>query len=571
MRNTQRKSASFGASSVLLAWVLAASLCAEEPPAVQEAPPPPEPAPAAAGMQVTSYSPEWPVLRGCPTPHTFYLEDRRPPEARAEDPENATAPITLELPADAELLAPKPSLEPEAFERDGRKFRRYAFFDAAGFKPGRAQTIYVGCGEKKLEGAARIFVPEFEAQALALPLRLQDLPRLDRPSRFHISAGGVYFRQLQEWPALLDAWARLGFTALPCHPRYWRGGAPDEDEGLLLDEARRFGWRIVHHEAPWHVLLALRKNKPELYHAFADGSAGLGMCLSYRGEYYRMELDRIALLVKSARPDALFHRVDLWKTAVDEAPRCVHCQAKQKESGKEWPEFLTETVAEILKDTDEAVVRASREAQIQRPLTAYVGAEPAGIRDGAFDFEKLYPHYADVAMPLLGAPLDPRRVHGVVRACAQKLGKNDVIPCLSAEKAKPSRIEAAVLEAFLNGARGIAWERLGDFESAGCFLAQARALAMLEPHEGLIMQGRLLADVAVEDAGIACTCWGNDAEALLLLGNYAGNEATKVSLKLPFEKAKLRALDGGERAETKDGVAEIEVPAGRNRLFHLKP
>ncbi|MCZ7645484.1 MAG: hypothetical protein M5U26_09405 [Planctomycetota bacterium] len=503
-------------------------------------------------------------------PQYLNLIDMRPKELRQAGED---VPVTLELPEAVELLKPLPAEEPEAFKRDGMRYRRYALYGESAFRLPKGRPIYLTTRQERLQGVARMWVPGYERNAFEVPLRGVTPASPGPLQQLHVSLAWMYEGECLGWPGFFEAWPRLGFNAVATFPRFWKEGQPGDANAAYLDQARKLGLKVIYNESPWHVLAQLRRNKNEIFHELEGGARGKSLCLTYRGEYYGMELERIAQLTKNSRPDLIFHDLELFYESAVEAPRCTHCRQKQKESGKAWDEFLTDTVAEIVRDMDDAVIRATKDAGIGRPRTGFYHVMPSHVYHKVFDWKKLYPSYIDFAMPSLYVNGDPRRVHDAIRENYKLIGKNDIIPWLTAGalgEFDPRRMEAMVLEAILNGSRGITYYKLPDFDTPLDFHYHARALAKLKPFEALIMQGRLFEDAAGDNPELTCTCWGQEEEGLLLVGNYASRKPQKAAIKLPLEKGGARDLESDEKFEIREFTVEVEVPPGAARLFHYR-
>ena len=191
----------------------------------------------------------------------------------------------------------------------------------------------------------------WESPLVEVPIQAVEVSAAPRLKRIMASLGWWSAADTAQWPGALEAWERLGFNTFPLFPGWMKAGDPTWN---LVDDARRRGFFIAAVDSPFHRMVD--RGKPEVFHQMADGSANTRLCPSYRGRYYREEIERFAGAMGRARPH--FASVDIelwgWQGPID-SPKCSRCQEDFKASGlKSYDEWYMAKGQEMWHDLVEA-------------------------------------------------------------------------------------------------------------------------------------------------------------------------------------------------------------------------
>jgi hypothetical protein len=432
------------------------------------------------------------------------------------------------------------------------------FFTTSGKLPDDATaTFYVDYPGVKL---IKSTVP---VKAIEFPIVTPQLKRL------HISLAWFGTGHAIQWPGFLKEWKKLGFNAVACFPRYW--GKRTAEMTDFLDKARKGGYKVVMNESPFHVMTKPFRKKlgAEIFSRTPDGKSK-NVCPSYRGQYHKKEMERVAENVRKSRPDYVFWDIEIWSRGAREASRCSRCKAGQQQSGKPMEEYLRFEGKKSFSDLYAAVRKGSKNSRM--PIVASYNHHAAvPVHHHVADFNLIFPAYVQQAQPSLyvvGRALD---VHNSIRKNYQLTQSRNIVPWLTAGtygEFEPYKMEQMILEALLNGATGITYYWYGDFDTALDFYYHAKALAQIAPYEDLIMDGKVFeptgSNTELTYSGIKK---GN--EILLLIGNYA-NATPETVFVTPFSKVtQVKDLRSGKDIKLTANL-ELEVPRGDIRLLYIK-
>ncbi|MCF6177463.1 MAG: hypothetical protein L3J71_17040 [Victivallaceae bacterium] len=432
--------------------------------------------------------------------------------------------------------------------------------------------FFTASGKIPADATATFYVdyPGVKVIKTTVPVRAIEFPVVTlRLKRLHISLAWMGIRPSEYWPGFLDIWKQLGFNAVSCFPRYWKG--TKQEKQAFLAKARADGYKVVMNESPFHMMQKPFRKKPgaEIYSQMPNGKSK-NVCPSYRGQYYIKELERVAKNVKNSRPDYVFWDIEIWYKGAREAAKCSRCKAGQQQSGKPMEEYLRLQGRQSFADLYAAVEQGSAGGKM--PIVAsYNHHAVKPVHHLVTDFNLIYPEYVKLAQPSLyvaGRALD---VHNSIRKNYQLMKSRNIVPWLSTGtygELEPYKIEQMVLEALLNGASGITYYWYGDFDTSLDFYYHAKALAAIAPYEDLIMDGLVLeptgSNGAMTYSGIRK---GN--EMLLLIGNYAKTDPETIFVA-PFNKVTvIKDLRSGKKI-TPTANLKLNVPRGDIRLLYIK-
>ncbi|MBM4049890.1 MAG: hypothetical protein FJ279_32745 [Planctomycetes bacterium] len=409
-----------------------------------------------------------------------------------------------------------------------------------------------------------------------LPVRAVTLPPTPRLKRMMLALGWWSLADTRAWPEGLRAAEAIGLNTLSTFTMWMK---PDEaDLWNLAEEGRKQGFKLLNVDSTWHRMMERHKKDAEVYCQLADGKHGERMCPSYRGRFYAEELQRVASQCARLRPDYLSTDVELWnwRGPVD-AEKCARCQADKEKSGlADWAEWRLQKGFEMWRDLHEAVQKAASKSV---EMGCY-DWRPGKTYQFTWPFDRLYPKHLHNSQPSTYTPLEPWHIELVgneAREDRSKLPKSDVLPWLTPGDAGAFPGEAlrcAMLECFLNGARGIHFwsSRYWDTEYLVAYNQAVRAVAAVED---IIVDGTLYDGAKAEPpARVSGMIRGNDLA--LLVGEYYGSTPTtvNVTLAVPAASEVVDAETGTKLGEVEAGQArKLEVKLGehRSRVLWLRP
>ncbi len=494
--------------------------------------------------------------------------------------------LVLELPPEVHLVAG--SLANASAEQlpngpaGGRRRYRFRF---------RATTTTKVLGRLYLQAAGwphggrgrlryRFRCRHWQSPWLTVPVEAVLVPRARQPQRLMVGLGWWSIDATMRWPNVLEVWQHLGINTFPIFARWMRAGHAGWP---LVEEARRRGFRILHIDSPFHHLLNRRKDERQIYDQLGDGRTGSRLCISYRGRFYREELELFAQAVARARPDFVSLDIELWswRGPVD-ARRCRRCREDFEASGlTSWEEWFVSKGEEIWRDLVTAARDALDRRRIQprfeiggydfRPGTAYQNVWP---------FDRLYPEWLQSGQVSTYTCLYPYHLALIgdeVRQDRLKLPRSDLLPWITPGDAGTFPGEAfqwALLECYCNGARGVYfWSgRVWDAES---LIALNRVVRALAPVERVILEGRPVQGEAqvVGPGRVVGMARGN--EMVLLVADYgrASNGSVRLRLRL---KHKARVMDlmaarGLLVCSAGEQTVTIELAGDRAKLLWVRP
>jgi hypothetical protein len=513
------------------------------------------------------------------TPNYFRLLDCRPSDRRP-----AGARCVIELPVAVNILPSKisESLVGEDFTVNGAAWRRWRFpmpSKEIPYKELFRQPFFLTLAGALPQDPKAVFYVEsegFEPNRVTVPILPIEIPEVPRNDDAHVSLAWMSESEAIDWPGFFKAWRHLGFNAVSTFPRYWpAGGQPPAEIARWLTEARRQGFKVLYNESPFHMMVNLHKDEPELYGQLPGGPSKKP-CPAYKGRFYQEEIKRVGDCFEKSNPDVVFYDIELWYDGGQEAGTCSRCLDWQKKSGKSMAECLVDMGTQMKTDMfNEIQARCIQLGRAMPVLAMYDLRAAEETYQFVHSFGAVYPKWLQWSQPSLYCLNRIGYAHESMKAEFKALdGKKGVIvPWLTAGtygEADSGTVEALILESFLNGAAGITYYCSTDFDTPLDFQAHARALAILAPYRELLRTGTSC-EVPMATEGVLSSAWGNGKdELLLLLGNYGNSRAVRVRPTLPFAAA-------GVVTDAQTGAAldpalplEVEVPGRGFRLLHVR-
>lgn len=506
------------------------------------------------------------------TPNAFQVSDMREKDAAGKP-----TMLVVEVPEGINIIAP--NAKKEGISIDGNKYTRFELPLKKSSTNPQTEMLYFTADKTANVQLPAIIYGKSEGRDYdksSVPIKTFEIPEIKTPfKRLHVSLAWMGEQDQRAYPDFFKAWKTMGFNAVACFPRYWQNGSEKNKQESLayLAAARKEGFAVVMDESPFHVMAKGHKEGSEIYSQLKSGQKSKNLCPSYNGPFYEKEMERIAQGVALAKPDYVFWDIECWYHGAKEAPACTRCIAAQKESGKSMEEFLKSCGVEKMKSLNEAVRKGIGTGKV--PLIHCYDTHPTSPNyDGISDFNRFYPQYVDTAANSLYVAGNVLRVHDEIRENYKILKSNNNIPWLSAGcygEFDPYKLEQMILEALLNGARGITYYCYSDFDTSRDFYYHAKALSEIAPYEDLILDGTIITDMEGTNKALTYSGIKKGNEMLLLVGNYKRAADGKSEIKLPFKSIiEIKDLRDNGKSIKSDNNLVIDVPKDQIVLYYIK-
>ncbi|HWL55015.1 MAG TPA: hypothetical protein VNQ90_21410 [Chthoniobacteraceae bacterium] len=403
-----------------------------------------------------------------------------------------------------------------------------------------------------------------------VPVRLVEVPKVPPLQKLDVSLAWMDEREQWVYPDYFRSFSHLGFNTVATFPRNHTSSEGRERLLKWVQTAREHHFKVLYNESPFHVMWRAHKEKDELRNRLGE-TVGKHACPTYTGPYYQEEIDRVGRIARSIRPDYIFFDIELWSPGAGEASRCTLCQEKFRQSGgTDWAGFLIAQGTRMQRDLRKATKGTAPDGST--PLS---GVYSMNVENSPYhsvhDVASLYPGYVDLIQPSLYNRGDVRGVERRIRANYEFAGKRVLLPWLTAGTYgvyPPHRLEQSILEALLNGARGITYYAFWDFDAVH-FYHQARALSRLAPYEELLASGAAL-KVEGSEPKLMFTGFGTGREALLLVSNDTRQALTTA---VTFSGKKVGDIYDVISRETlpagEETLQALQIPQDAQRLFHV--
>jgi hypothetical protein len=420
----------------------------------------------------------------------------------------------------------------------------------------------------------------WQSPVCTLPVRAVEIPPAPRLKRIMTGLGWWSAPATEKWPDALDAWDVIGLNSFSLSGHWMK---EDDPTWGLTDEARSRGFFIVNIDSTLHRMVERRKNEPEIRDQLEDGSVGEKLCVSYRGQYYREEIERFAKVMGRTRPHFTSQDIELWGwQGPTDCQKCTRCQADFIASGLEsWDEWKLAKGEEIWREMIVAARAELKKSGGPRFEAGGYDFRPGHAYQSVWSVDRMYPEFMQDSQVSTYSCLYPYHLGMIgdrVRSDREKLGRSDVMPWLTPGDAgtfSGQDFAWALLECHANGARGIYfWSgRVWDAQSLIAYNGVVRAIA---PVEDLIVDGDLIGDAAsvVGSGRISGMRKGN--QIMLLAADYFRHTGGSVKLQLAVSaKSEIVDLISGQVVKSNVAVGRptIEIPleGARARLLHVRP
>ena len=535
-----------------------------------------------SGMTISARDGVVNVIGNALVPQQFVLNDMRPGTEQTKCPVS-NAQMVLELPEGLEIVSPK--ITTQAVTVNGNSYKRCLLpmeNKGSGFYP---TPVFFRADRKEFSIPLRVYarIGGVDHFATETPIDAHwELPVISEPfKRLHISLVWMPEVYALAWPDYFENWRKLGFNtvaAFPLYlvrnPEYKRNPKWFAEKVDFLDAARKKGFKVVMSESPIHEMGNGHKPGSEIFCNVPGKASNIperDICPSYRGKYYKQEMDRIAECARISAPDFVFNDMELFS---HNGEQCLNCKEAAEKQGKDIKEFLLECKTGLNKDIRDAIYRGTIAAgKKEMPPIGGYHREPIGRFSFGEDFFRIYPDYLNIAMPSLYVAGQAAVIHDNIKSNYQLLKKKDIIPWLTAGtfgEFESCKIEQMVLEALLNGSCGITYFNYNDLAKAPLgYYYHVKALAAIRPYEDLIMDGDVL-DLSGSNKEMLYSGIRRGREMLLLVGNYMNAPETTL-VKTPFSAIdSVKDIRDNKPVTFKGGSVELNAPKSDLRLLYIK-
>ncbi len=372
-----------------------------------------------------------------------------------------------------------------------------------------------------------------------------DIPAAPPLQHLFFALGWTGVGMQQQWPGAPEVFPHLGFTYASVGswemPSAYDDPATAEGQRWLDEQARRVGMKVCMTDSPWHIMEAAWGREPDFAEAYMQTDPPRrSLCLSYRGEYFRREIERIVQRFRYRRPEVIFFDVECFGAAGRDIATCARCSAIAEQRGVAPPDLAADLFAEAARAIATALNAAADEMALPHPQIGYYQCGPGWVYHNVLDFEKLYPEGAQISNPEFYAHLWPTAAAEIVRKHTPADPTVPVILWTSPGtatwdgEAPPPRFFDSTLELLFNGALGSAYYTPW-FLSPGDLLAQAQAAWVAAPVEDIIAHSTLVEDVTCQTGGGHVSAIASGDEMLVLVAEYGHLGPADVTVRVPVE------------------------------------
>lgn len=485
------------------------------------------------------------VSRNIITPNFIYFND-----FRKEVDMKKEIKYCLELPNYLEVMQTSCSgrISVQPLDANNKKW----ILDKPVYNPGLTSTIgplyFKVTGKPNDTKDCAYFYAECEGykpNKVEVPLQIIDIPKVPELKKFHVSLAWMTDKQRADWPSFLEAYGHMGFNTVPTFPHYYMDKSPvadklKKDERLAaLQEARAHGFKILQVESPFHIIYWRHKNDDEIFCQLPNTqtpgrTSRVALCPSYRGPFYREEIERVGEAAAAVQPDYIFYDIECWGTGF--TPKCEICQNyKAKLKIDDERAFLQTLGKEHINDLYTEIKKRLGKV----PLNGTYAFTTQDLSHSIYSFKKLYPQLLNFTQPSLYVGGNVQKVHSMLSTEFNAIGKRICIPWLSTGTGgeyDSRKIEPMLYTAFLDGVAGITYFQFFDFDTPLDFYYHAKALATLAPFEDILASGKIMS-VACDNPSLMTCAWENREKKaiLLLVYNHISDRTENAAWTMPVK------------------------------------
>ncbi len=463
--------------------------------------------------------------------------------------QEASGPVTVRIavPEAVELSRPGKNLfARDEIQRDGEPYVEYALrMDQA---PRYLHWLYVEADAEDL--GPMYFRAGTEQPWQTLPLRAIEIPKAPALEHLLLALGWTGLRLQMDWPGQPEVFCHLGFTHASVGswetPAALAKPEAEESQRWIEDVARPAGMKLIMIDSPWHIMEHLWGGEEGFEEAYIQTDPPKkSLCLSYRGEYFQREVQRLVDRFRFRRPEVIFFDVECFGPAGRGLADCARCTAIAQERGVEPNELASALFAEAATEIANALNAAADDLGIPHPKIGYYQCGVGWVYHNVLDFEKLYPEAAQIANPEFYGQLWPP---GAARAVRFHKPQDPEIPIILWTspgtatwdgEAPPPWMFDSTMEALFNGCSGQIYFT-ARFLSPGDLMAQAQAAILAAPVEDIITSAKIIedAEVLTKSGHVSAirSRQGASPEMLVLLAEYQHTGPAEVTVRMPVEE-----------------------------------
>ncbi|MBT7304057.1 MAG: discoidin domain-containing protein [Victivallales bacterium] len=417
-----------------------------------------------------------------------------------------------------------------------------------------------------------------------LPLTAIDIPEAPPLDQLIFALGWTGLGVQKDWPGQPEVFRHTGFTHASVGswelPRALSEPAAAETQKWLDRIARPAGLKLVMIDSPWHIMEAVWGRQEDFAEAYMQTEPPKkSLCLSYRGEYFEKEVERLVDRFRFRKPELILFDVECFGAAGRGLADCARCAAIARERGIKPKELAGDLFAEAAIHIAKALNAAADQMDLPHPKIGYYQCGPGWTYHEALDFNKLYPSGAQISNPEFYAGLWPPCAAEIVRRHKpEKAGIPVVLWTAPGTgnwdgEAPPPRLFDATMEAMFNGAIGQVYYTPW-YLSPGDLLSQAHAAIVTEPVEDIIVNAEIVEGTECLTDGGHISAIHADGEMLALVSEYNHTGPAEVTVRFPSE-ATAQVVDLLTRKVVKDVVPgsntlTVHIQGGyRSRPFYI--
>ncbi len=418
----------------------------------------------------------------------------------------------------------------------------------------------------------------------SLPLIGISIPQAPPLEHLFFALGWTGLGMQMNWPGEPEVFPHLGFTHASVGSWETPGALekPEAAEGQrwIDEQARTAGLKLCMIDSPFHIMEHLWGGEPDFAEAYMQTDPPRkSLCLSYRGEYYRREIERLVQRFRYRKPEVVLFDVECFGPAGRGLGECARCSAIAAERGVEPNDLASDLFAEMARDIAGALNAAADEMGLPHPKIGYYQCGPGWVYHNVLDFDKLWPDGAQISNPEFYAGAWPPAAAEIVRRHKPSNAEVPVLLWTSPGtatwdgEAPPPMLFDATLEALFSGAIGSAYYTPW-FLSPGDLLSQANAARVCAPVEDIIARSEIVEGAVCETEGGHVSAIRSADEMLVLLAEFEHMGPAQVTARLPVaESAEVvdlltREVIGTISPEDNAITARIEG-AYRTRPFYV--
>ncbi len=406
------------------------------------------------------------------------------------------------------------------------------------------------------------------------------IPPARRPNDLLVFGLGTYpIEYLALWPDVFNVFKHLGFNVIPAC------GVDDVHWSKFFDDVHKHGFKVAFHVSPFHNFFKERWDKePEVFCQLPGGKTSGRLCPSYRGKYYKREINKIANEYSITRAEWVFLDTELWGWKGPEkwgAKQCSRCRARFEEMGLDsWEKFFEAMGKELMEDVVNGIKKKAAEIGINKVYFGSFNIYPGGEYQPyqhAWRFLDLYPETLQIAQPAYYSPLlakNLEELRNLIANARDLLPQSDIVPWLTpgdSGEFPPIRMEYAIYECLLNGARGITWWSARSWEPED-FYHYSRVIDSVAGVEDIIISGKKVDSFTSSSGRIHVEALKKGKEILMLLSNYKDDlpvEETIISKKFKIRSVKDRESGKDIPLFNNRKKFKIKLENKRTKLLHL--